>query len=243
MFSLPNRSDKTTVEKLQISKHPVSTPGSHFHFSGTPGALLQSFHSLSGQRVQEFPFHQRGIQGSGGQSLACHKRIPVSPAAVHQTVSKYNEGAYAGLELSPLSRPTCPAIPSPPRLGLGPPRWGTKLTTPRAASQMEQPLTCTFLFRLTAGKNRPSTFSNAMGPCCSSLIKNVKVFLLKSRRTPIVAPFVIPPSVLWKKKTWGLICPSSFQKLPVCMVKPVFLNLFKIIIPYPRSLLTHFSSQ
>ena len=130
--------------------------------------------------------------------LSC-ERIPVSPAAVHQAVSKYNEGAYAGLELSPLSRPPTPH-PSPPCLGLGPPRWGTKLT-PRAASQMEQPLTCTFLFRLTAGKKRPSTFSNAMGPCCSSLIKNVKVFLLKSRRTPIVAPFVIPPSVLWKKKT------------------------------------------
>ena len=57
MFSLPNRSDKTAVEKLQISKHPVSTSGSHFHFSGTPGALRQSFHLLSGQQVQEFPFH------------------------------------------------------------------------------------------------------------------------------------------------------------------------------------------
>ena len=64
-------------------------------------------------------------------------------------------------------------------------------------------LTCTFLFRLTAGKNRPSTFSKAMGPCCSSLIKNVKVFLFKSRRTPIVAPLAIPPSVLWEKKMTG----------------------------------------
>ena len=134
----------------------------------------------------------------------------------------------------------------PPRTPLssasrsGPSKVGPKLTAPRAASQTEQPLTCTFLLRLTAGKNRPSTFSNAMGPCCSSLIKNVKVFLLKSRRTPIVAPFVIPPSVLWKKKTRGFTCPSSLQKRPVCMVKPVFLNLFKMIIPYPRSLLTHF---
>lgn len=66
-------------------------------------------------------------------------------------------------------------------------------------------LTCTFLFRLTAGKNRPSTFSKAMGPCCSLLMKNVNVFLFKSRRTPMVAPFVIPPSVLWEKGGNGVL--------------------------------------
>ena len=54
MFSLPNRSDKSAVEKPQISKHLVSTSGSHFHFSGAPGALRQSFHLLSGHRFKSF---------------------------------------------------------------------------------------------------------------------------------------------------------------------------------------------
>lgn len=59
MFSLPNRSDKTAVETPQISKHPVSTSGSHLHFSDTPGALRQSFHLLSGYRVQvSFPLER-----------------------------------------------------------------------------------------------------------------------------------------------------------------------------------------
>lgn len=88
--------------------------------------------------------------------------------------------------------------------GICPPMAACEAEAAEAASIFRPTaLTCTFLFRLTAGKNRPSTFSNAMGPCCSSLIKNVKVFLFKSRRTPIVAPFVIPPSVLWEKKTIG----------------------------------------
>lgn len=121
------------------------------------------------------------------------------------------------------------------------PSFSDGFTHPQAASGATSTsggavLTCTFLFRLTAGKNMPSTFSNAMGPCCSSLIKNVKVFLFKSRRTPIVAPFVIPPSVLWEKKNnlVSLIChysrssPCAWlnQCFSTCL-KPVCLNLFK----------------
>lgn len=110
MFSLPNRSDKSAVEKPQISKHLVSTSGSHFHFSGAPGALRQSFSLLSGHRFKSFLSTREESRAPGGQSLACHQRIPVSPAAVHQAVSKYNEGAYAGLELSPCTSSTHPLL-------------------------------------------------------------------------------------------------------------------------------------
>lgn len=60
--------------------------------------------------------------------------------------------------------------------------------------------TCTFLLRLTAGKKRPSRFSKATGPCWSSLMEKVRVLLVKSSSTPTVAPFVMPPSVLWEQR-------------------------------------------
>lgn len=93
-------------------------------------------------------------------------------------------------------------------------------------------LTCTFLFRLTAGKNRPSTFSNAMGPCCSLLMKNVNVFLFKSRRTPMVAPFVIPPSVLWEKEEkWSLISSLPFLNLPLSVCRTFLYFCFWYLVP------------
>lgn len=57
-------------------------------------------------------------------------------------------------------------------------------------------LTWTFLFRLTAGTKTPSRLVKAVGPCCSLLMKKVRVCLTRSSRTPTVEPLVMPPSAL-----------------------------------------------
>lgn len=207
MFSLPNRSDKSAVEKPQISKHLVSTSGSHFHFSGILGLCASHFicFQATGSRV----FHQRRIQGSGGQSLACHQRIPVSLLLFTKLCLNITKGLMLVWNYSPC-HVLPPRTPPPPRLGLG--LQGGGLSSPsRAASQMEQPLTCTFLFRLTAGKNRPSTFSNAMGPCCSSVDKKRQGFSIEVERTPPWPP-CDPSLSSVEKKTQGFTCPS-FQRL------------------------------
>ena len=53
----PDRTDKSAEKTLQISERRASTSGSHLHFSGTHGALPQSFHLFSCQLIQEFPFY------------------------------------------------------------------------------------------------------------------------------------------------------------------------------------------
>lgn len=219
----------------RFPKHLVSTSGSHFHFSGAPGALRQSFHLLSGHRFKSFLSTREESRAQGGQSLACHQRIPVSPAAVHQAVSKYNEGAYAGLELSP-----CHVPPTPHpllRLGLGLQGGGLELTVPRAAftngaaAHLHVPVQadCREEQALHVLK-RDGTLLFVV------LIKNAQGFLLKSRRTHR-GPLVIPPLSSVEKENIGFHLPV-LPEAPFVWLNQLFLNLFKILIPYPQSLLT-----